>query len=30
VPERPVIEKWANENGLTGTFDEIIANEKTN
>lgn len=30
VPEKPVVEKWAAENGVAGSFDEIINNEKTN
>ena len=30
VPDKPVLEKWAAENGVTGTYAEILANPKTN
>jgi gamma-glutamyl phosphate reductase len=30
VPDQPIIEKWAAENGVTGTYAEILANSKTN
>jgi len=30
VPEKEHIEKWASENEVSGTFDQILANEKTN
>jgi long-chain acyl-CoA synthetase len=30
VPDKPILEKWAAENGVTGTFAEILKNEKTN
>lgn len=29
VPDKPVLEKWAQENGVTGTYQEILQNEKT-
>lgn len=30
VPDKPILEKWAGENGVTGTYAEILANPKTN
>jgi long-chain acyl-CoA synthetase len=30
VPDKPLVEKWAAENGVAGTFEDILANEKTN
>lgn len=29
VPERALVEKWAADNGLAGTFEELLTNEKT-
>lgn len=29
VPDKPFLEKWAAENKVTGTYLEILANEKT-
>lgn len=26
VPEKPVLEKWAGENGVTGDYKEILKN----
>jgi len=30
VPEKRHVEKWASENGVGGSYDEILVNEKTN
>lgn len=30
VPDKPTLEKWAAANGVTGTYDEIVRNDKAN